>query len=312
MEKVLRTPADMSLTLGPVLFNWDAEKWRDFYYKMADEAPVDRVVVGEIVCEKRSPFFTKYMPDVIERLAGAGKHVVLGSPILVMNARERQMVQDLVELAGDDLTVEANDISAVTALAGHSFAAGPFLNLYNEDAARLMQTQGANHISLPGELSLASIYAIAAAVSVPVEVFAFGRMPLAISARCYHARAHKLSKDGCQYVCARDPDGMDVDTLDSTPFLAVNGVQTMSYSLHNVISDLTALSQAGVTGLRLSPQDMNMVQVAEIFRRTLNGTLDPAEALLLLEDLVDGLTFSNGFLHGAEGFRALGGLAAAE
>ena len=29
------------LTLGPVLFNWEPERWRDFYFRIADEAPVD-------------------------------------------------------------------------------------------------------------------------------------------------------------------------------------------------------------------------------------------------------------------------------
>ncbi|MCP3056298.1 U32 family peptidase, partial [Aurantimonas sp. LRZ36] len=37
----------MRLTLGPVLYNWPADEWSDFYARIADEAPVDRVVVGE-------------------------------------------------------------------------------------------------------------------------------------------------------------------------------------------------------------------------------------------------------------------------
>jgi collagenase-like PrtC family protease len=47
---------EMRLTLGPLLFNWPAERWRDFYARIADEAPVDRVVLGEVVCSKRQPF----------------------------------------------------------------------------------------------------------------------------------------------------------------------------------------------------------------------------------------------------------------
>lgn len=59
----------MQLTLGPVLFHWQPELWRDFYFRVADEAPVDTVVVGEVVCSKRSPFFAEHMPAVVERLA---------------------------------------------------------------------------------------------------------------------------------------------------------------------------------------------------------------------------------------------------
>jgi hypothetical protein len=29
------------ITLGPVLFNWPAEQWRDFYYRVADGTGFD-------------------------------------------------------------------------------------------------------------------------------------------------------------------------------------------------------------------------------------------------------------------------------
>ncbi|MDP6926532.1 MAG: U32 family peptidase, partial [Rhodospirillales bacterium] len=63
------------LSLGPVLFNWQPEGWRDFYFRIADEAPIDSVYVGEAVCSKRQPFFEPFMPEVIERLINAGKEV---------------------------------------------------------------------------------------------------------------------------------------------------------------------------------------------------------------------------------------------
>ena len=40
----------MKLTLGPNLFNWQPDVWRDFYFRIADEASVDTVAVGEVVC----------------------------------------------------------------------------------------------------------------------------------------------------------------------------------------------------------------------------------------------------------------------
>ncbi|MDP6661297.1 MAG: U32 family peptidase, partial [Alphaproteobacteria bacterium] len=63
------------LTLGPVLFNWAPERWRDFYFRIADEAPLDTVCVGEVVCSKRAPFFAPYLADVVERLGSADKEV---------------------------------------------------------------------------------------------------------------------------------------------------------------------------------------------------------------------------------------------
>jgi len=300
-----KQPRDMSLTLGPVLFNWTPEKWRDFYFRIADEAPIDLVVLGEIVCAKRMPFFAPHLPTVLERLESAGKKVILGAPILVMNKKERSAVDEFAE-AG--YLVEANDTTALQALAEQRFAIGPFINVYNEAARAFFESAGAERISLTGELSLTSIAAIAMGAITPIEVFGFGRMPLAISARCYHARAHELSKDGCQYVCSRDPDGMDVDTRDGQPFLAVNGVQTLSYTCHSALADIEALALAGVSSLRLSPQNADMVAVARLFRETLDGEHTANEASAKLDMLIDGLPLSNGFLHGKEGFRARGAL----
>ena len=59
----------MQLTLGPVLFHWQPQAWRDFYFRIADEAPIDTVVVGEVVCSKRSPFYAEFIPGVIERVS---------------------------------------------------------------------------------------------------------------------------------------------------------------------------------------------------------------------------------------------------
>ena len=48
-------PKPFEITLGPLLFNWPPERTADFYARMADEAPIDRVYLGEVVCGKREP-----------------------------------------------------------------------------------------------------------------------------------------------------------------------------------------------------------------------------------------------------------------
>ncbi len=57
MEAGIGKAAKAQLTLGPLLYHWDAEKRRDFYFKIADEAPVDCVYLGEVICSKREPYF---------------------------------------------------------------------------------------------------------------------------------------------------------------------------------------------------------------------------------------------------------------
>ncbi len=125
-----------SLSLGPVLFLWDGPKWRDFYFRIADEAPVTHVTVGEIVCSKRFHFLTPYMDAVIERLQRAGKTVNLGSLALVMLEREAKQVRQTIKEA--TLPVEANDLSALGLLSGVPHIVGPLVNVYNAATARFL------------------------------------------------------------------------------------------------------------------------------------------------------------------------------
>jgi len=295
----------MELTLGPVLFNWQADDWRDFYFRIADEAPVETVVVGEVVCSKRMPFFARHLPAVAERLTAAGKTVIFGSLALVALERERRQMEELAK--SGDLTVEANDISALRHLAGRPHAIGPFVNIYNEATAAFFASRGARRMCLPPELPAASVAAIAAGVpDVTVEVFAFGRVPLAISARCYHARLHKLTKDNCRFVCEKDPDGLAVETLDNEPFLTVNGVQTLSHTVMNLLGDIDLLRSAGVGALRLSPQCCDMAAVARLFREVIDGRREAGEAGAALAEVYPGAVFANGFVHAAPGVRRVG------
>ncbi|MEH6475147.1 MAG: U32 family peptidase [Sneathiella sp.] len=293
-------PASTKLTLGPVLYNWPAEKWRDFYFRIADEAPVDVVYIGEVTCSKRTPFFAPYIPEICDRLEKAGKEVVLDTLALVMSKRERREVQELSEHA--PYLIEANDISAIGQLSGKPHIIGPFINVYNEGTLEFFYKNGASRIVLPCELPVQSIEAMGRVASGrELEVQIFGRLPLAMSARCYHARSHNLSKDGCQYVCETDPDGMDVDTLDGTPFLAVNGTHTMSYTVHNLVEELGNLQSAGVSHFRLWPHDIDMVTVTQLYRDLLDRKIDCREALSSLSELVTFAPFSNGFYHGKAG-----------
>ena len=290
----------MKLTLGPVLYNWDPEVWRDFYFRIADEAPVDVVCVGEVVCSKRLPFFQDLVPEVVERLTTAGKEVQLSSLALVTLERERRQTAALARDA--ELLVEANDVTGLIHLTGRPHAIGPYVNVYNEATLTWLVRNGARRVCLPPELPAASIAALAKACpDVALEVWSFGRVPLAISARCYHARLHKLTKDNCQFVCGKDPDGLPVDTLDGQAFLSVNGVQTLSSTYSNLISDIGRLASMGVSYCRLSPQACDMVAVAKTFRSVADGVLDPVEGRSALDLICEDVSFSDGFFNGSAG-----------
>ena len=298
--------AGARLTLGPLLFNWPADKRRDFYFRIADEAPVDTVCLGEAICSKRTPFIEPGLPDIIERLQAAGKEVVHSTLALILTGEEMEQIRGLAE--DPDFLIEANDVSTAALLRGRPHIIGPYVNVYNEGALAYMARQGATRVCLPVELPQTAIGVLAATGLAEIEVLAFGRAPLAISARCYHARAHGLHKDGCQYICDRDPDGMTVESLTGQEFLSVNGVQTLSHSYVNLAGEVASLLSMGVKGLRLSPHDHDMVAVAQVFRDLSDDAMEAGAAIDRLEKLTDGVPFSNGFLHGVEGLRMIGEL----
>ncbi|MDX5361527.1 MAG: U32 family peptidase [Alphaproteobacteria bacterium] len=289
----------MELTVGPNLFFWDADAWRDFYRRIADEAPVDRVILGELVCSKRLPFYANWIPEAVERLQAVGKSVAMTSLALVTLRRERKLTADLFDMG---LEVEVNDLSAMAHLPqGAAFRVGPLVNVYNEGTLRWLAGRGASGVCLPPELPLTSVATLAAASPVPVEVWGWGRLPLAISARCYHARLHDRAKDSCQFICSADPDGRAVDTLDGQAFLAVNGVQTLSARCANAAHRVQDLRQAGLASLRLSPQSQGFKDVCTLFRDLLDGRIDADELCARALPQAPGGGFADGFLAGAAG-----------
>lgn len=301
------TQSRFALTVGPLLFNWTADEFSDFYARIADEAPVDRVTIGESVCSKRAPFYADRIPAAIERLQRGGKQVVLSSLAMVTLEREKRAARELFEQAS--LEVEIDDLTLMNwARSETTFSIGPLVNVYNEATLAYLARQGAKRFCLPPELPFASVEVLAAAAAASgaeVELWAYGRIPLAISGRCYHARVRGLTKDSCQFVCAQDADGLAVRTLDGADFLAVNGVQTLSHTYCNLIGDLDALAKAGVTSLRLSPHTGDFIGVTRTFAEVASGALSAREGLERLRQLAPEAEFSDGFLFGDCGAAAL-------
>ncbi|WP_420414240.1 ubiquinone anaerobic biosynthesis protein UbiV [Roseibium sp.] len=291
-----------SLTLGPILFHWPAEQKLDFYARIADEAPVDTVYLGEVICSKRSPFFEQHYDEVAERLQRGGKKVVFSSLTEVVLKRERKAIEGFCEL--DDHEIEINNTSALLSMNGKAHRVGPLMNVYNEMTMAYLAKGGATHFCLPVELPGTSAKLLAdkaAELGAGVELQVYGRASLAVSARCYHARAHARTKDNCQFVCEDDPDGMPLKTLDGKPFLAVNGIQTLSQSYLNYLTDLPELMAAGISHYRLSPHTHDMVAIAQIFRDVLDDKVSSEEADVRLSVVTGSLPFSNGFWHGKAG-----------
>ncbi len=296
-----------SLTLGPIIYHWKPEERIDFYARIADEAPVETVYLGEVICSKRTPYFEKDYPDIIERLERGGKKVVLSSLTEVVLKRERDMLAAICET--EDHEIEINNTAGLLDVAARPHRVGPLMNIYNEETMRYLANKGATHFSLPVELPATVVGEMAKAAKdfgVGIEVQVFGRASLAVSARCYHARAHQRTKDNCQFVCEEDPDGMPLKTVTGQSFLTINGIQTLSHSYINLIEEVVDMPSMGVTHFRLMPQQVDMVEVAKIFADRLSARIDGAEAKARLDELSMSAPFSNGFWHGKQGQRQFG------
>ncbi len=291
------------VTMGPILFHWPEEQKRDFYFRIADESSVSTVYIGEVICSKRIPFFEKNYRQVADRLKKAGKKIVYSTIAEVMTKYDRKLIKDFCDMVGEE-EIEVNDASALLHISGKSHRIGQYINAYNEETMGFLVGKGAKHFTLQTELPSTSIDVLgkkAKELRVGLEIQVFGRVSLALSARCYAARAHGKIKDNCNFVCELDPDGMKLETLSNEEFLSINGIQTMSYNYLNLINELGELQKMGVTHFRLSPHTQDMVGISNIFKNVLDNKLSSDEALNQLKEFSIPASFSNGFYYSKPG-----------
>ena len=277
----------MRLSLGPLLYYWSRDDTLAFYAEAANW-PLDIVYLGETVCSRRSLLRLPDWLDVGEALTAAGKSVVLSTQTLIESESDLKTLRRVV--AYGRFLVEANDWGAVRLLAetGAPFVAGSTLNAYNPDTLAILAETGARRWVPPVEMPQAMLAAMPIPEGMETELFAYGRLPLAFSARCFTARHYNLQKDDCQFRCLDHPDGLVLRTREGQDFLAINGIQTQSARVLSLAHRLPELHQSGVDILRLSPQARHMGRVVTLFRALLDGGLTPAETQPQLERLMPG------------------------
>ena len=165
--------------------------------------------------------------------------------------------------------------------AGVPFVAGSTLNVYNHETLDVLAGLGAQRWLPPVGMSRATLTSLLerAPAGIETEVFAYGRLPLAYSARCFTARHYNLPKDNCQFRCLDYPDGLALATREGEPFLTLNGIQTQSAGVYNLIGELPTLRELNITSLRLSPQSRHMGRVVDAFHAAMTGEANAANAL---------------------------------
>lgn len=290
----------MKLALGPILYYWNRDDVLGFYEEMAD-SPADIVYLGETVCSRRHLLRWQDYLDIAQRLASAGKEVVIATQTLIESEYDVKALRKIAE--NGNFRVEANDMGAVRLLANKvPFVAGSTLNIYNPQTLALLASLGATRWVMPVEMSREALGSVLRDPLLPAtletEVFSYGRLPLAFSARCFTARHHNLQKDDCQFKCLEHGDGLLLNTREGQPFLTLNGIQTQSALVHNLIGELDSLHGVGV--VRVSPQAQHTGEILRLFRDCLELRLAAKSALAQIGPLMPAAS-CNGYWHGKPG-----------
>ncbi|MBI0156708.1 MULTISPECIES: U32 family peptidase [Gilliamella] len=266
----------MKYALGPVLYYWPKIETEAFY-QAAKDSDADIIYMGETVCTKRREMKVPNWLDLAKEIAKSGKQVVLSTLALLEAPSELIDLKQLVN--NGDFLIEANDLAAINIAHDNNlpFVAGPAINCYNALTLKLLQKQGMVRWCMPVELSrdwlsnvLKQFDALKIERNFEVEVFSYGYLPLAYSARCFTARSEDKPKDKCETCCIKYPVGREVFSQEQQKVFVLNGIQTQSgycYNLGNNLKEMKGL----VDIVRISPLGIETLEVVKQFRANEEG-----------------------------------------
>lgn len=293
----------LKLSLAAIQYYWPRAAVFEFYEKIAHSA-IDIVYLGETVCSRRHELRLADWLEIADRLRDAGKQVVLSTLILIESNMDLATMRRLV--ANGRYTIEANDMGAVHTLEGTPFIAGPHLNIYNVPTLKLLTELGATRWVMPLEMSREGLRPMLQQkpVGLETEVFAYGRMPLAFSARCFTARHRNLPKDNCQFSCLDHPDGLLLQTRENSDFLVLNGIQTQSAKVCNLLDELAEMQEMGVDVVRISPQAQHTENIIAIYDQVRQGEMARSDVMHALQQWMPAES-CNGYWHDQPGMAYL-------
>ncbi len=301
----------MKFSIGNILFYWPKNKTLSFYAQ-ASTSDAQCIYLGESVCSKRRELSLKEYLEIANTLQAQGKQVVLTSLALIEAKSELASLKKICQ--NGNFLVEANDFGAVEFLSRENipFVAGAALNIYNQYDLKVLVDKGMKRWVMPVELSkdwlektLQGCEELGIRDKFEVEVYGYGYLPLAYSARCFTARSENKPKDQCQLCCINYPQGRAIcsqesnqknspdDNQEQSPLFIMNGIQTMSGKIQNLINDLPAM-QGLVDIVRISPNSPESLAWLTLFKQNIKG-----DSPIKLQD------YCNGYWHKIEGMATI-------
>lgn len=266
----------MKYALGPLLYYWSKTNTENFY-RAAMQSSADIIYLGETVCSKRREMKVNDWLDLAKELAKSGKQIILSTLTLIEAPSELVELQRFVE--NGEFLFEANDLAAVNMAAERKlpFVSGPAINNYNAFTLKLLLKQGMIRWCMPVELSkewltnvLTQCEEIGIRDQFEVEVFSYGYLPLAYSARCFTARSENLPKDNCKTCCINYRNGRQVFSQEQQQVFVLNGIQTQSGYCYNLGNNLTEMKDL-VDIVRISPMGEESFEIIDQFRANEEG-----------------------------------------
>jgi collagenase-like PrtC family protease len=89
-------------------------------------------------------------------------------------------------------------------------------------------------------------------------------------------------------------------TRENEEFLVLNGIQTQSARVHNLLPELPALRAMGVDVVRISPQSQHTLRIVDLFQDVIQGRADATTANAELLGLMPEKP-CNGYWYGKPG-----------
>jgi collagenase-like PrtC family protease len=260
----------MKLSVGPLSGHFDSKTVAGFYAEVSNCPQIDRAYAGELFCAKRQIPIKTYLESV-NLLRQSGKEAVFSTFALPAGDTDFDSLVPYIEAVD---TVEINNFGYVSWLKEHfpakRFVAGPICNLYNQIDLAIIEGWGAAEASLRVDLLPVTIESMVKSNVMPVEVFLYGRPPIAFSWRCYAARFAGIDAAACGLVC-RSQDNLVLNNLEEEAGFIVDGPAVLP---GKTLAPLTEALQYVAAGAQMGRFWLNpgeVESVASPYRSFLDG-----------------------------------------